>query len=111
MNYDVWFSENIEPAFTDENKEAYRPLVAMQFFPLGNQIEGRQLLRCNTPDFGAVAYYLNSLGKQVIICGMRKENGDWVGEKNQVEFDKFMQPVDGETPLDNCTAGWLPFNN
>lgn len=120
--YQVWFTSNVLPAFTDENKSIYREFVENQSFPIGNIVNGRHLLRCLTDDFAPIKEYLDSIGKAPIVCGARYEDGSWLEEypKNQELFDQHMQPVEivasnGETmtlePADNTTMGWLAFND
>ena len=119
--YQLWFSEKINPVFDQEKRDIYRDLVENQFFPIGNVVDGRHLLRCMTEDFTPILEFLTSINKEVIVCGARYINGDYVtdqnGEiypKNQVEFDKYMQDVVEKdttlTPSDNTSAGWLSFN-
>lgn len=119
--YQVWFTSKELPAFNNHDKKIYSQLVTNQVFPIGNIVNGRHLLRCMTDNFAPIEYYLNLIGKQVVVCGARYQDGTWHADYpcNQVEFDKHMQQtnhidINGNSvtlqPTDNISAGWTDFN-
>jgi hypothetical protein len=115
--YQVWFTENINPVFTQADKDVYHLLVENQFYPLGNVVAGRQLLRCLCEDFQPIMDFLTIIGKDPIICGVKSQDGIWNSDFPQVaaEYEKHMQPISAVdingnaatfTPADNTSAGW-----
>ena len=131
MTYQVWFTSNEIPPFSDEDKDTYRRLVENQVFPIGNIVDGRHLLRCMASDFPTIQAFLVSCGKEPVMCGARDIEGNWIIESTQdgsvlnvgfcynpEEFEKHMQDIttqdkDGNpittSPTDNTTRGYLAF--
>lgn len=121
MTNQIWFSENINPIFSQEDRDTYRQLVDNQMLPIGNEVNGRNLIRCMTNDEITLLEFLNSKGKEVIVCGALNQDGTDYDSKlypyNESEFDKYMQPItvvyDGQSIFqyvsDNTSAGWKSF--
>jgi hypothetical protein len=123
MLYQVWFSENLYPIWTDEVRGQFSDIME-NFFNLGNVVSingvDRHLVRVMTSDIETGKAGLIVLGRNPIICGARDIEGNWHTDypANEAEFDLYMQPVEtlgvnGEsityTPADNTSAGWLSF--
>ena len=83
----IWFTENTKPSFTEENGEEYSQFGTQQCFPVGCEVNGRRLIRSLMPaeKIGDMVDYLNELGKEVIICDVRNQDGTRYGFKRQVE--------------------------
>lgn len=119
MIYQVWFSENTLPVLTQEQRDTYRGLVLNQIIPIGNEVAGRRLIRCMTSDFLIIEDFLNSIGKEVIICGAKDIDNNFIEgfSCNIAEFDKFFAPIEIDQdgiiieliPPDNTSAGWPSF--
>ena len=117
--YQVWFTFSELPELTDAQVQVYQSFLSNLSDNIGNTVGGRVLKRAlfigSVEEVAQVEVYLQALGKSPKYCGVRDINGEWVVAKDQVEFDKHMQPVivDGITmiPSDNTSAGWLSFND
>lgn len=110
--YQVYFTELTTQSFTQEQRDFYRPLVSNQTFPIGNEVCGRRLLRCLTSDFATIETFLNSLGKEVYVCGAKDINNNLVEGFNYdpIEFEKYFVPdAEGNILPDNTSAGWTSF--
>ena len=97
----MWFTENVEPAFTQEDKDIYNTFGVQQEMPVGNIVNGRQLIRglYNESVLPTVIQFLKGKGKDPIICGY---------VKNEAEFNKhFTADEEGFVPPSNTAAGWL----
>jgi len=119
--YQIWWSELVEPEFTDEQKENYLKLELSQFYPIGNSVEGRRLFRAvATKDkLDLAMVFLNDLGKEPVICDVRDDQGVRYGErkivtvteeettyeiadisemvkypKNDTEYDKYFESIE-----------------
>ena len=46
--FQYWFTENVIPPITQEQKDEYRNLVENQVIPIGNIVNDRRLVRCMT---------------------------------------------------------------
>ena len=98
MIYQVWFSENVLPVFTEDNKEVYKTFNTLQVFPVGKEFNGRRLIRGLFPlvtdsehedylkGITEVMDYLSSLGKEPIICAVADEQGVSLGQ--QVSYNE-----------------------
>lgn len=117
MMVQIFFSENISPTFTEEDKDFYRPLVSNQLFPIGNQVNGRQLIRTliNESNIVILCEFLTTKCKDPHILSVRNPDGtsfeDTNGEKKYMEdmdtYNQFFQPDEyGYTPPTNTVAGW-----
>jgi hypothetical protein len=116
MNYDIWFSENIEPKFTQEDKDFYSILIDNQFFNIWNLVDWRQLIRCNTTleKFEEIKVFLNWLWKNIIVIWWQDSEWNIIIDKDNIEFEKFFMPnldMDGNLiiPAENITSGWQTF--
>jgi hypothetical protein len=132
MTVQAWFTESVLPAFTQDDRDSYRALVVNQMIPIGNEVNGRRLIRCMTDDFQSILDFLTAKGKCPRVCGVRDFEGNWIVEgvvdgvpvnvgwkHDQTEYAKHMQPVAGVdidgnpvmvAAVGNTSAGWYDFN-
>lgn len=111
--YQYWFTSNVLPEFTQENRDFYRNLVENQFFNVGNEVNGRHLVRCmTTPEnMSTMIEYLQSLGKNPRIIGALDQEGNEIIVRDFSEYNSFfIQDSDGNIPPGNTSSGWVDFN-
>lgn len=112
----VWFSINLPPPLPPLALQEHKNLFENTVYPVGNVVDSRCLVSCMTDDYDAVKAALESFGKVLVFCGAIDAEGYFVGEVNEAEFDKFMQPYyDNQgnliTPTDFTTAGYVGFKD
>ena len=119
----VWFTENVLPEFTEDNKSDFSKIVENSRVGIGNVVNGRQLVRglINEEDRIPINDYLTELGKEPIICDARYRDGNAVEdvEPNNMEYEKHFAMVeytdeDGNPimvrPSCNTSAGWHTYS-
>ena len=118
MTYNIWFSSNELPEFTQEQRDGYRLLLGDNYLSdcnqelgIGNIVGDRHLVRCLTANFDAIYEFLILAGKIPLICAVKNQDGSLVAgyPYDPAEYEKYMQPVDGVTPVGNSSAGWADF--
>ena len=87
--YQIWWSELVEPEFTDEQKETYLELCVPQFYPIGNTVAGRRLFRAvvSREKIDIIMEFVSSAGKKPKICDIRDVNGVRYGEQQVFTVD------------------------
>ena len=124
MMVQIWFTENVLPAFTEEDKVQLAPVIENSMIGIGNVVDGRHLIRSliDDSDYPAIEYYLGLIGKEPILCGVMEQSGaraiDTVTD--EAEYRKHFLPYestdeDGNvimiTPPCNTSSGWATFES
>lgn len=94
--YCIKWSENIEPAFSDENDEhneygiAYSEFGVEQVYPIGNVVDSRRLFHAvmTKEQIDAVISYLTEIGKEPKIVSVACCKGCPYGYKAVTSYDE-----------------------
>ena len=122
MLLQFWFTENIIPPLTQEQKDEYRTLVENQMIPIGNIVNDRRLIRCMTTqeNFDVIIKILTDSNKEPHIIGALTQEGEEIVTRDFIEYNSFFVPtqkydemswVIKETIPDPSTSyGWVDFD-
>ena len=122
MLFQFWFTENIIPPLTQEQKDEYRTLVENQTIPIGNIVNDRRLVRCMSTqeDFDRILEILTIINKNPRVIGALTQEGEEIVARDFTEYNSFFVPtqkydemswVIKETIPDPSTSyGWVDFD-